>query len=616
MKFAPLLATALALFSLALPAGAQTPGGVWTSSFVMEGAPKYPEGFAHFDYVNVDAPKAGSVRLGGMGGFDTFNPILPKGEPAGGIGLLYETLLTPSLDEVSAYYGLLAESLQIAPDYGAVTFRMNPRARWHDGEPVTAEDVVWSFGKSIELNPDRAQYYANIEKAEVTAPGEVTFTFNQTGNRELPLILGQLQVFPQHWWEGTDANGKQRDIGQSTLEPPLGSGPYRLASFDAGRTVTYARVEDYWGADHPTQIGQNNFNEYRIEYFLDLTVQFEAFKGDQFDWWNENSARRWATAYDFPAVKEGRIVQELFPQDYASSGIMVGFVPNLRREKFQDQRVREALNYAFNFEELSNTLFYGQYERVDSYFFGLPFRSAGLPEGEELEILESVRDLVPAEVFTETYTNPVGGDPTKLRGNLRTALGLLTEAGYTLEGNRLVDASGQQLSFEILLNGPTIEPVAANLVSNLAQIGVAAAIRTVDSPQYINRLRSFDYDVTYAGWPQSFSPGNEQRYFFGSSSVNEEGSQNYAGIADPGIDALIDKLVVADDRATQEAATKALDRVLLAHHFVVPSYSLRTSRIAHWNRFSHPENLPEFSSGFPTIWWWDEAKATQTGGAR
>ena len=616
MKFASIFATALALLALVAPGIAQTPTDIWSSSFKMEGEPKYPQGFTHFDYVNVDAPKAGTVRMGDMGGFDTFNPILPKGEPAGGIGLLFETLLTPSLDEVNTYYGLLAESLRIAPDYGAVTFRMNPAARWHDGEPVTAEDVVWSFQKIIELNPDRTQYYANIERAEVTAPGEVTFTFNQTGNRELPLILGQLQVFPQHWWEGTDAAGKQRNIGESTLEPPLGSGPYRLASFEAGRTITYARVEDYWGANHPTQIGQNNFNEYRIEYFLDLTVQFEAFKGDQFDWWNENTARGWATAYNFPAVAEGRVVQELFPQDYAGSGVMVGFVPNLRREKFQDQRVRQALNYAFNFEELSNTLFFGQYERVDSYFFGLPFRSTGLPEGEEREVLQSVRDLVPPSVFTEPYTNPVSGDPTKLRANLRTALSLLSEAGYRLDGSRLVDANGQQLSFEILLNGPTIEPVASNLATNLAQIGVAVSLRTVDSPQYINRLRSFDYDVIYAGWTQSFSPGNEQRFFFGSSTANEEGSQNYAGIADPGVDALIDKLVLADDRPTLEAITKALDRVLLAHHFVVPSYALRTSRIARWDRFSRPENLPEFSSGFPTIWWWDEAKAAKTGGVR
>lgn len=613
MKLAPLLAAFL--LALVAPVFAQTPTGVWSNSFTLEGEPKYGPDYTHFDYVNVDAPKGGVVRQGALGGFDTFNPILPKGEPAGGIGLLYETLLTPSMDEQNTYYGLLAKELMIAPDYSAVTFRIDPAAHWNDGEPVTAEDVVWTFNKLIEVNPDRQQYYINIEKAEVTAPGEVTFTFNQTDNRELPLILGQLMVLPQHWWEGTDANGKQRDITQSTLEPPLGSGPYELASFDAGRTLTYKRVENYWGENQPTQVGHNNFDEYRLEYFLDLTVQFEAFKGDQFDWWWENTARRWATAYDFPAVNEGRIVRELFPQDYAGSGIGLGFVPNLRREKFQDIRVRKALNYAFDFEELSNTLFFNQYERIDSYFFGLPFKSTGLPEGEELEVLESIRDLVPASVFTEPYANPVSGDPAKLRENLRTALGLFNEAGYTLDGNRLVDANGTQFSFEILLNGPTIEPVAQNLVTNLAQIGVAATIRSVDSPQYINRARSFDYDVIYTGWAQSFSPGNEQRFFFGSSTANEEGSQNYAGIANPAIDALIDKLVVADDRDTQLAITAAIDRVLLHNYYMVPSYSLRNSRIAHWNRFSHPENLPDFSSGFPTVWWWDAEKAAKTGGA-
>jgi microcin C transport system substrate-binding protein len=616
MKLAPLLAAAGLLLAFIAPALAQTQTGVWTHSFSTNGEPpKYPADYTHFDYVNVDAPNTGIVRLGDMGGFDTFNPILPKGEAAAGLGFVYETLMTPSLDEVNTYYGLLAKELMIAPDYGAVTFRIDPDAKWHDGQPVTAEDVAWSFDISKEINPNSAQYYANVTKAEVTAPGEVTFTFDQTGNRELPLILGQLLVLPQHWWEGTDAEGNKRDIAQSTLEPPMGSGPYALSSFEAGRTLSYKRVEDYWGVDQPTRVGTNNFEEVRYEYFLDLTVQFEAFKGDQFDWWSENQARRWATAYDFPAVTEGRVIKELFPQDHSDNGLMVGFVPNLRREKFQDDRVRRALNYAFDFEELSNTVFFNQYERIDSYFFGLPFRATGLPEGEELDILNSVKDLVPPSVFTEPYTNPVSGDPAKLRANLRQALTLFNEAGYTLDGTRLVDANGTQFAFEILLNGPTIEPVAANLVTNLAQIGVAVTVRTVDSPQFINRARSFDYDMIYSGWGQSFSPGNEQRYFFGSSSANEQGSQNYAGIADPGVDALIDKIIGADDRATQEAATKALDRVLLHRHYVVPSYTLRNSRIARWDRFSHPEPLPEFSSGFPTIWWFDEAKAARTGGA-
>jgi microcin C transport system substrate-binding protein len=614
MKLAA-LATAFAL--IVAPAFAQTEQPeTWLHATSAVGEPKYPEGFTHFDYVNVDAPKGGTVRLSDMGGFDTFNPILPKGEVAGGIGLIYETLMTPASDQVLTSYGLLAEALKFPADYSSVTFRLNPDAKWRDGQSVTVEDVIWSFQKTVELNPDRAQYYVNVTGATETAPGEVTFAFDQTGNRELPSIMGQLMILPKHWWEGTDASGKQRNIAESTLEPPLGSGPYALAEFDPGRTVTYRRVPDYWGANHPTQIGQNNFDEYRIEYFLDLTVAFEAFKGDQFDWWMENAARRWATAYDFPAANDGRVIKELFPEAYNGSGYMVGFVYNLREPKFQDIRVRKALNYAFDFEELNRTLFFDQYERIDSYFFGLPFRSTGLPEGEELEILNSVKDLIPPSVFTEPYVNPVSGDAGKLRANLRTALGLLTEAGYRLDGNRLVDANGEQLSFEILLNGPTIEPVATNLVTNLAQIGIAASLRTVDSPQWVNRVRSFDYDVLYGSWGQSFSPGNEQRFMFGSGSATEEGSQNYAGIADPGVDALIDKVIFADDRETLEAATKALDRVLLANAFIIPSYGLRNARVAHWDRFSHPQTLPEFAIGFPSIWWWDEAKAAATGGAQ
>lgn len=612
--FARIFALAFAALSLAAPALAQE--RVWRHASASVGEPKYPQGFARFDYVNPGAPKGGRVRLGDMGSFDTFNPVLPQGEPASGLGLIYETLMTPSQDEVLTDYGLLAEAVSWPDDISSASFRMNPSARWHDGVPVTAADVVWSFNKLKELNPNYAQYYANVTKAEETAPGEVTFTFDQTGNRELPKILGQLLVLPQHWWEGTDANGKARNIGEPTLEPPLGSGPYRIDSFVSGRTITYKRVPDYWGVNHPTQVGQNNFEEIRYEYFLDLTIEFEAFKADQIDWWLENQAKRWATAYDFPAVADGRVIKELFPQDYSGSGVMVGFVPNLRNAKFQDRLVREALNYAFDFEELNRTLFYGQYERIDSFFFGLPFRSKGLPQGEELEILNSVKDRIPAEVFTTEYTNPVSGDQGKLRANLRTALGLLQQAGYSLNGTQLVDGNGQQLGFEILLNGPTIEPVATAFANNLRTIGINATIRTVDSAQYVQRVRAFDYDMVYTGWAQSMSPGNEQRFQWGSAAAEQEGSQNYLGVKDPGVDALIEKVIFADDRETLEAATAALDRVLLANHYLVPSYALRNSRVARWDRFGRPDPLPEFSSAFPTVWWWDEEKARKTGGTQ
>lgn len=617
MKRSSILKTLFAamLALLAHPVVAQTPVGEWVHATAVNVTPKYPAGFERFDYVNPDAPKGGLLRLSARGSFDTFNPILPKGSAAVGLGLGYETLMTPSMDEVLVSYGLLAEAMYIAEDFGSVSFRMNPNAKWHDGEPVKAEDVVWSFNKLIELNPSQQQYYADVTEVAVSEPGVVTFTFGTTTNRELPDILGQTLVLPQHWWEGTDADGNARNIAESTLEPPLGSGPYRLASFQPGQTLSYQLVEDYWGKDHPTQIGANNIAEIRYEYFLDEAVTFEAFKGDQFDFWSEYIARRWATAYDFPAVADGRVVREEFPQDEASSGELNGFIPNLRREKFQDQRVREALNYAFDFEQLNATVFFEQYERINSYFYNLPFASTGLPQGQELEILEGVRDLVPEDVFTTPYENPVSGDPAKLRENLRTALGLLTEAGYRLEGTQLLDANGQQLSFEVLTHQPTLEPMIANLITNLGQIGVAVTMRLVDTPQYINRLRSFDYDMIYSSWPQSFSPGNEQRDFFGSANADKQGSRNYAGIADPGIDALIETVIAAKDRPTQEAATAALDRVLLANHFVVPGYTLTYSRTARWNRFSHPETLPEFSSGFPSIWWFDEDKAAATGGA-
>jgi len=607
-------ATGLALAALlTLASGALAQEPQWRhGTTLMEGL-KYPEGFARYDYVNPDAPKGGIVRLSETGSFDTFNPILPQGEVATGLGLVYETLMDSSMDEVSTMYGHLAEAMSYPDDFSSVTFRMNPKARWHDGEPVTADDVVWSFQKAIELNPFQANYYANVTKVEKTAGDQVTFTFDQTGNRELPHIIGQLLVMPKHWWEGTGADGKPRDISASTLELPLGSGPYKIKSFVAGRTITYERVLDWWAANEPTGIGTNNFDEVRYEFFRDTTVEFEAFKGDQFDWWEENIARRWAREYDFAAVKEGRVIQELFENNYRSSGVMVGFVPNLRLGKFQDTKVRRALAYAFDFEELNRTLFFGQYERIDSYFYGIPLRWEGLPQGEELEILESVRDLVPEGVFSTQYSNPVGGDPQKLRANLREALKLLSEAGYSLQGDELLNAAGEQLGFEILLNGPTLEPVATHFQNNLRSIGIAVTLRTVDSPQYVNRLRSRDYEMIYTGWTQSLSPGNEQRDYWGSESAKQEETRNYAGIADPGVDALIDKIIFADDRATLEAATRALDRVLMANHFVMPSYALRKSRIARWDRFSHPDNLPEFSIGFPTIWWWDEAKAAKTG---
>lgn len=612
------LAAALILLSaLSAPALADpAENGPWQHATSLLGEPKYPAGFTHFDYVNPEAPKGGLVRLEDLGSFNTFNPILPEGEPAAGLGLVYEMLAERPLDETYASYGHIAEAWAYPPDISSTTFRLNPRAHWQDGTPITAADVIWSFEETTALSPNMQQYYQDVEKVEETAPGEVTFFFSTTNNRELPTILGQILVLPKHWWEGTDANGKTRDIKSSTLEAPMGSGPYKLKNYVAGSSITYERDPSWWAADEPAGVGQYNFDTIRYEYFRDPDVAFEGFKGDQFDWWSENRAARWANSYDFPAARDGRVVRELFPQSYADSGLMVGFIPNLRLEKFQDARVRHALLLAFDFESLNKTLFYNQYERIDSYYFGLPFAARGLPEGAELAILDSVRDKVPPEVFTTPYESPVAGDPARLRANLRAALDLLEAAGYRLDGNRLVDASGTPYGFEILLSGPTIEPVATAWQTNLRSIGIEATIRSVDSAEYINRLRSRDFEVTYNGWAQSISLGNEQNFFFGSSSAGDANSANYAGIADPGVDALINKVIFARDRDELLAASAALDRVLLAHYYVVPSYTLRQERIARWDRFSHPDTLPAFSVGFPQVWWYDPAKAEKAGVAR
>jgi microcin C transport system substrate-binding protein len=617
MKNALLLALALMAASAALPAFADpAQNGPWHYATALIGTPKYPENFAHYDYVDPNAPKGGLARMASLSGtFDTFNPILPEGNPVDGLGMVYQTLMDRSLDEDSTEYPLLADAVAYPPDISSATFRMNPKAKWQDGTAVTAQDVVWSFDELVKLNPSQAQYYHDVTKAAVTAPGQVTFYFDVKNNRELPNILGQLTVLPEHWWEAKGPNGQPRNIGASTLEPPMGSGPYKISSFNAGSSVTYSRDPNYWGANQPEGIGQYNFDTIKYIYFRDLDVAFEAFKGDQFDWWDENQAKRWATAYNFPAVQQGKVIKQLFPQSYADEGIMVGFIPNLREAKFQDARVREALNYAFDFEQLNKTLFFGQYQRINSYFYGTPLASSGLPTGQELDILNSVKDKIPASVFTTPYTNPVGGDPQKLRANLHQALNLLTQAGYTLNGNQLVDKNSNQLSFEILLDGPTIEPIASAFAANLQEIGINATIRPVDDAQYVNRLRSRDFDMIYNGWAESLSPGNEQRDFWSCGAAKGANTSNYGGICDPGVDALIDKVVFAKDRSTLIAATHALDRVLLAGHYVVPSYTLRADRIARWDRFSHAQTLPAYNIGFPQVWWYDKAKAAKTGPA-
>lgn len=625
-----LLAAALLLGGLSAPATAQEPAasvaiatgagtGQWAHAITLMGAPKYGADFKHFEYANPAAPKGGLVRLGTQGGFDNFNVVVAglKGDVEGGIAQIYDTLTTESQDEPFTSYGLLAEAIRVAPDLGAVSYRLREGARWHDGRPVTPEDVVWSFEAFKANSPLYAAYYQNVAKAEATGPREVTFTFSETGNRELPQIVGQLRVLPKHWWTGKDANGKARSVTETTLEPPLGSGPYRLARFEPGRTATYERVPDYWGKDIAVNAGRFNFGTVRYEYYRDSSVLVEALKGDLYDFRAENVARNWATAYDdFPAVKEGRLIKEEFPD--RGNGIMQAFVFNLRKPMFQDERVRRAFNLALNFEEMNRALFYGLYKRIDSYFYGSELAASGLPEGEERMILEGVKDKIPASVFTEPYRNPVNDGTEAIRANLREAVRLLREAGYELRDGRMVNkATGQPLTVEILESQSIFERVILPYVASLKLIGITATPRIIDQAQYQNRKRAFDFDIVINSWPESLSPGNEQRDHWGSAAADRQGSSNVAGIKDAGIDALIERVIFAKDRPGLVSATRALDRVLLAHNFVVPQWASNVTRTLRWNRFAHPAVLPRYGGpGFPTTWWYDEAAAAKTGAPR
>jgi microcin C transport system substrate-binding protein len=585
----------------------------WKHGLSLFGELKYPADFKHFDYVNPAAPKAGTARQGTFGTFDNFNRVVAgvKGNLAGGIDYTLETLTSGALDEVSTEYGLLAEAVSHPADFSSVTYRLRGNARWHDGKPVTPDDVIFSFVTIKENSPQLGAYYRHVTKAEKTGEREITFSFDGPGNRELPQIVGQLFVLPKHWWEGADANGKKRDVTQTTLEPPLASGPYRIKEFTPGRSIVYERVNDYWGKDLPVNIGTGNFDELRVEYFRDSTVALEGFKADQFDWRTESSAKNWATAYDFPAVADKRVVREEF--DIRSSGGMQAFAFNIRRDKFKDARLRRAFNFAFDFEEMNKQIFFGQYKRIASYFEGTELAARGLPEGRELEILNTVKDRVPPEVFTTPYSNPVNGDPQKVRANLREALRLLREAGYEIKSTKLVNAkTGDAMAVELLVEEPAFERVMLFYKPSLERLGIAVAVRVIDASQYENRLRNWDFDIIIASWGESLSPGNEQRGFWGSRAADQPGSRNLIGIKNEAIDKLIERVIFTKDRDDLVAATKALDRVLLWNFYVVPQWTYGKQRTARWDRFGRPETMPKYgAAAFPTVWWWDAGKAAK-----
>ncbi len=597
-------------------ARAQTQDKNWRHGLSLYGELKYQPGFKQFEYVNAAAPKAGTARQIAIGTFDNFNSAVAgvKGALAAGVDLIYETLSVSALDEVSAEYCLVAESVSFPPDFSSVSYRLRAQAKWHDGKPITPEDVIFSFNSLKQYSPQLAAYYRHVTKAEKTGDREVTFTFDAPGNRELPQIIGQITVLPKHWWEATDKNGKQRNIGETTLEPPLGSGPYRIKDFAAGRNIVYERVKDYWARDLNVNVGLNNFDELQFLYFRDTTVALEAFKADNVDWRNENSAKNWATAYDFPAVSDKRVLLEEFP--IRNSGVMQAFAFNIRRPKFQDPRLRLAFNYAFDFEEMNKQIFYNQYKRITSYFEGTELASSGLPSGRELELLETVRDKVPPEVFKKPYTNPVNGSPEQIRTNLREALHLLKDAGYEVRDQQLVNIkTGEPYSVELLAADPSFERVFLFFKPSLERLGITVAVRTVDEAQYENRLRNWDFDIITFAWGESLTPGNEQRGFWGSQAADQPGSLNMIGIKNPAVDAMIEQIIFAKNRADLEAATHALDRVLLWNHYVVPQWTYGKVRTARWDRFGHPDPMPKYGrAAFPAVWWWDAAKAAKTSG--
>jgi microcin C transport system substrate-binding protein len=592
------------------PAGAQEHAFKHGNSIY--GELKYPPDFKHFDYVNPDAPKGGRLRLGTLGSFDSLNPFIIKGDQAAGLNYLFETLTTQSFDEVGSEYGLVAESTYHPEDYSSVSFRLRKEARWHDGTPLTAEDVIYGFTFLKENHPQYQFYYKNVQKLEQTGDGEITFFFDSKGNRELPGIMGQIMVVPKHYWEGSDASGKKRDINGTTLEPPLGSGQYRIKGIKTGQSITLERFKDYWGKDLPVNIGTYNFDEIEIIYFRDRSIAFEAFKGDQIDVHLLGGTKEWETQYDFPAYKKGNIIKKTFLTKDAEP--MQGFVFNLRRAKFADPRVRLAFNLAYDFEGRMRVLSFGNYnKRTQSYFQNSELAATGLPQGRELEILNQFKDQVPPEVFTTEFRNPVNGTPQNIRDNLRKAVALLKEAGWLIKNGTLTnDKTGEVMSIEFLLGDPSSENVALAFKPSLERMGIKVTIRTVDSAQFENRARVFDYDVITGLFAQSLSPGNEQREFWGSAAADREGSRNLIGIKNPVVDKIIDLIIFSKDRDDLVAATRALDRVLLWNYYILPDFYRAEKWYPHWNRFSYPEKNPDYSVGFPALWWWDEEKAKKT----
>lgn len=621
---APLLAAMAA--TLTLPAHAEFRHGL--STF---GDLKYPADFKNFDYVNPDAPKGGRIALVGSGGvtqFDTFHGFILKGDAAEGLGLLYDSLMAGSGDEPGAAYGLVAESVELADDKKSVTFKLRPQAKFADGSPITADDIVFTFNILKEKGHPIAYRRRLRDVTGVTALDAHTVRYDFQGNllRDLPLIVASLPVLPKAWWS-------TRNFEQSSLDKPLGSGPYAIDHFQPGRYVSYKRRDDYWAKDLPVNRGTNNFDEIRYDYYRDREIGLQNLLNGNFDFREEFTAKDWSMGYSVPAVRDGRLLRRVLP-DGRPSGAQ-GFFLNMRRPQFSDARVREAIGAAFDFEWSNRFLFFSLYTRTQSFFENSEMKATGLPSPAELALLEPYREQLPPEVFGEPFVPPKSDGLGYNRAGLKKASELLDQAGWTYPENdaggcgffcRLENAmamrraaptrlrvndKGETLKIEILIFEDTFERVILPYVANLRNIGVDARIRRVDGAQYQKRLKTFDFDVAIQRYVVGLTPGIEIVNYWGSEAAKSEGSPNLGGIANPVVDALAEKVMAAQSREELVTAARAIDRVMRAGHYWVPQWSKASHTIAFWNKFSWPEQKPKYSMGAPGTWWYDADKAAR-----
>lgn len=574
------------------------PDAITAAAFAMYGEPKYQEGFEHLDYVNPNAPKGGHLKKHWVGSFDNLNPYIVKGISAIGLGLTTDTLMTSTLDEPFSIYGLIAETMTMPEDRSWVSFKLRPEAKWHDGKQITAEDVKWTFDTMKEKGkPAFKAYYSNVESAEIIAPDEVKFIFNTINNRELPLVVGGMSVLPKHYWtqEGID-------FSETTLTPPLSSGPYKISDINQGTSITYQRNPDWWAKDLPINKGQYNFDFITYQYYRDQNIALEALFAEEYNVREENTAKLWATAYDVAPVQTGKIKLEKIENEKPQG--MQGFWFNTRRPVFEDKAVRKALSYAFDFEWSNKKFAYDAYTRSRSFFSNSEMEAKGLPSAEELAILEPYRDQLPESVFTEEYNPPKSDASGRNRENLAQAQQILEDAGYKLAADGIrVGPDGTRLEFQFIDNNPSFERWILPFVQNLKKIGVEASFRVVDSAQYQKRMTDFDFDMTVIGIPQGNNPGNEQRRYWSSSERDVPGSNNYAGISDPVVDELVEKLIMSKDREELVVTAKALDRVLQSGYYVIPNWHLPAWRVAYWDYIKRPETTPDLDLGIESVWW-------------